>query len=267
MSFSTILVDLAGSVRGITLNRPAQRNAMSLVMVAELREALARAQADTAVRVIVLRGAGGNFCAGGDIADMAKARGQQAEDGQDPIAAMNEMFGRLCLAFAQSSKPVIAVLEGAVIGGGFGLACVADIAIAASAAKFRLSETTLGLIPAQIAPFLVARLGFSAANRLALTAAKLTGQQAYDIGLVHEVAATEVSLQGALTSAILAIKKSPPGALAATKSLLRRAVLAPPETLIGEAACLFSQAARGAEAEEGMMAFLQKRAPSWAEAD
>jgi isohexenylglutaconyl-CoA hydratase len=143
---------------------------------------------------------------------------------------------------------------------------VADIAIATENVKFRLTETTLGLIPAQIAPFLVTRLGFSIANRLAVTAATINGWQAHDIGLVHDVAESPSELQEILQATIIAIKKSPPGALATTKSLLRRAAFERPEALIADAAALFAQAVRGAEAQEGMMAFLQKRAPSWAEA-
>jgi isohexenylglutaconyl-CoA hydratase len=265
MNFSTIAVAVSGGVCGVTLNRPAQRNAMSLAMVTELRAALDEALANDEVRVIVLRGAGGHFCSGGDITDMAVARGKVV-DGVDPIAVMNAKFGVLCAAFADSAKPVVAVLEGAVIGGGFGLACVADVAIAHAGARFRLSETSLGLVPAQIAPFLVARLGFSAANRLALTAASLTGAQALAAGLVHEVAEDDAALTACLENVLFALKASPPGALAATKSLLRRAAWERPEMLIEDAAKIFARAARGAEGEEGMMAFLQKRAPYWVDA-
>jgi isohexenylglutaconyl-CoA hydratase len=264
MTFATITAECADGVFAITLNRPAQRNAMSLAMVAELHAALEAALADSSARVILLRGAGGNFSAGGDIADMAQARGAPFTDERDPIAVMSEKFGRLCAAFAEASKPVLAILEGAVIGGGFGLACVADVAMAGASAKFRLSETTLGLIPAQIAPFLVARLGFSTANRLALTAAVLSGREAHGVGLVHEVADTDEALEGIIAATVKALKASPPGALAATKLLVRRAAREPAETLIGDAAALFAAAAWGAEAQEGMAAFLQKRAPSWA---
>jgi isohexenylglutaconyl-CoA hydratase len=265
MSFSAIIPEPAQGVFAITLNRPAQRNAMSLAMVTELRAALTMALEDQAIRIILLRGAGGNFCAGGDIADMAKARAQQPAKGRDPIAEMNEMFGHLCAAFAGSPKPVLAIIEGAVIGGGFGLACVADIAIAHDSAKFRLSETTLGLIPAQIAPFLVARLGLSTATRLALTAASLTGAQAHELGLVHDLAISEKDLAEKQAAIIADLKKSPPGALAATKLLLRRAVHETAESLIPDAADLFAAAARGPEGAEGMAAFLQKRSPAWAE--
>jgi isohexenylglutaconyl-CoA hydratase len=265
MSFTTIAVAVAHGVCRVTLNRPAQRNAMSLAMVMELRAALDGALADEAVRLMVLRGAGGNFCSGGDISDMAAARGAVV-DGVDPIATMNAKFGFLCAAFAESAKPVVAVLEGAVIGGGFGLACVADVAVAHAGAKFRLSETSLGLVPAQIAPFLVARLSFSTANRLALTASTLTGAQALAVGLVHELAEDDAALEACVENVLQALKKSPPGALAATKSLVRRAAWERPETLIEEAARIFARSARSREGEEGMMAFLQKRAPYWVDA-
>lgn len=264
MNFSAITVGAEAGVCSVTLNRPAQRNAMSLAMVSQLQDALAVALADAAVRVIVLRGAGGNFCSGGDIVDMAQARAQAFVDQVDPIARMSEMFGRLCLAYADSPKPVVAVLEGTVIGGGFGLACVADVALAHANAKFRLSETNLGLVPAQIAPFLVSRLGFSVANRLALTAAVLDGRQAAEIGLVHAVAEDNAALEAALADVIAALKKSPPGALAATKLLLRRAVHEPATEILADAAAIFAKAARGDEGQEGMMAFLQKRPASWA---
>jgi isohexenylglutaconyl-CoA hydratase len=194
---------------------------------------------------------------------MAGARAWDGE-GRDPVAVLNESFGRLCLAFSDSAKPVVAVLEGAVFGGGFGLACVADVVIAEQGAKFRLSETTLGLVPAQIAPFLVARLGFSTANFLAVTAAVLDGMAAREIGLVHEVVAGEDALAEKIAAVLASVKKSAPGALAATKGLLRRARLEAPEALIADAADVFARAARGAEGIEGMTAFLQKRPPAWA---
>ncbi|MCA9625140.1 MAG: enoyl-CoA hydratase/isomerase family protein, partial [Myxococcales bacterium] len=109
---------LEGGVLSVFLNRPAQRNAMSLTMVAELSETLKRAEGDPAVRVLVLRGRGGHFCAGGDIKDMAGARGGEPGDGVDPLVALSAAFGRVTEAFARCDKPVVAVLQGAVMGGG-----------------------------------------------------------------------------------------------------------------------------------------------------
>ena len=271
MNFVAIRAQQTGAVLHIYLNRPASRNAMSLQMVRELREVLATAEASAghpeAVRVLVLRGEGGHFCAGADLKDMADARMQTLQkaegDNSDPIAQVNAEFGRLSLAYANTPLAVVAVLEGTVMGGGFGLACVADVAIATETASFRLPETGLGVVPAQIAPFLVERLGYSQAKRLAVTGGRLNAQEAMRIGLVH-TAVDSAGLQAELDKVLGEILACAPGALAVTKALIAKAKLNEPQTLIDEAARLFSQAAQGTEAIEGMSAFMQKRKPQWA---
>jgi isohexenylglutaconyl-CoA hydratase len=254
----------------ITLNRPEARNAMSLQMVAELRQVLQEAEATAgqpdAVRVVVLRGAGGHFCSGGDLKDMAVARMQSMQNAvvdADPIARVSEAFGALCVAYANTPLAVVAVLEGTVMGGGFGLACVADVAIATESASFRLPETALGVVPAQIAPFLVERLGYSQAKRLAVTGGKLDAAAALHLGLVHEVT-DSATVQSVLDRVLAEILACAPGALAATKALMARARLESPQAMVLEAAAIFSQAAMGAEGLEGVTAFIQKRQPQWA---
>ena len=167
-----LLVRFEAGILHVTLNRPEARNAMSLVMVRELGDLFATIESRRDVRAVVLRGAGGHFCAGGDVKDMAAARvAEPGADGKDPIAAVNAQFGELVDRVNRAPQVVIAVLEGSVLGGGLGLACVADVALALASASFGLPETGLGLPPAQIAPFLVQRLGFSEARRLAVTGA------------------------------------------------------------------------------------------------
>ena len=160
-SGQTLALRQHGGVLHVTLNRPEVRNAMSLAMVDELLQALRAAEADPGVRVLVLRGAGGHFCAGADLKDLAAARLRlaQAAPGEDPVAEVNARFGQLCLAYARSPLAIVALLEGTVMGGGLGLACVADVALADAGASFRLPETALGVVPAQIAPFLIERIG------------------------------------------------------------------------------------------------------------
>ena len=263
-------VSQTGAVLHVTLNRPDVRNAMSLTMVAELRQVLKNAEATAgqldAVRVVVLRGAGGHFCAGADLKDMAGARMramQAAGTGEpDPIAEVNAEFGELCVAYARTPLAVVAVLEGTVMGGGFGLACVADVAIASETANFRLPETSLGVVPAQIAPFLVERLGYSQAKRLAVTGGRLDAAAALRLGLVHEVAASD-AIVSALDKVLADILACAPGALAATKALMAQARLREPQDLVQSAAAIFSQAAQGPEGLEGMTAFIQKRKPNW----
>ncbi len=261
----------------ITLNRPEVRNAMSLRMVTELRAVLADAESGGAVRAVVLRGAGGHFCAGGDLKDMAVARmraatlldpaggtmsGRVADSGADPVAQVSAQFGQLCAAFASTPLAVVTVLEGTVMGGGFGLACVADVVLASETAVFRLPETSLGVVPAQIAPFLVERLGYSQAKRLAVTGGHLQAHDALAIGLVHAVH-DGAALASALSAVLGNILACAPSALAATKALIGKARLTPPVELIQEAAAVFSQAAQGPEGQEGIAAFLQTRKPAW----
>lgn len=269
MNFEAIHAVRTRAVIELTLNKPEARNAMSLTMVSELQQALQGAeqsagQAD-AVRVVVLRGAGGHFCAGADLKDMAAARMramQGVDDGTDPIAEVNAQFGRMCAAFANSPLAIVAVLEGTVMGGGFGLACVADVAIASETANFRLPETSLGVVPAQIAPFLVERLGYSQAKRLAVTGGRLDAAAALAMGLVHQQVPT-AQLQTALDGVLSDILACAPGALAATKALMAKARLQAPTSLVHEAAAIFARAAQGPEGMEGMGAFLQKRKPNW----
>lgn len=259
VDFTTIALKRDGGVLHVTLNRTAQRNAMSLAMVRELRVVLAQAELKADVRVIVLRGAGGHFCAGADVGDLAAARARLAENPR-AIEETNAAFGELCGAYVATGIAVVAVVEGACMGGGLGLACVADVTLAAPGALFKLPETRLGLVPAQIAPFLVERLGVAEARRLAVTGATLDANAALSLRLVHAVGDVDALLASNLSD-ILACA---PGAIAATKALMAKARLQSPASLVAEAAMLFSRMALGPEGQEGTMAFLQKRKPSWA---
>lgn len=272
INFEAIHAEQTGAVLHITLNRPEVRNAMSRQMVTELRAALQAAEAGGSVRVVVLRGAGGHFCAGADLKDLVGARLRTLQsppevdaDGpaMDAMAQVNAQFGALCVAYAKTPLALVAVLEGSVMGGGLGLACVADVALASESAVFRLPETALGVVPAQIAPFLVERLGYSQAKRLAVTGGRVSAADALAIGLVHAVHASD-QIDDALGALLADILLCAPAALAATKALMEKARLVAPETLVQEAARVFSVAARGSEGLEGTTAFLQKRKPNWA---
>jgi isohexenylglutaconyl-CoA hydratase len=209
----------------------------------------------------VLRGAGGHFCAGGDIKDMANARAT----GSDAYRALNRAFGSLLEEAQTQPQVVIAVLEGAVLGGGFGLACVSDIAIAAQNAQFGLPETSLGVLPAQIAPFVVKRVGLTQARRLALTAARFDGAEALRLGLVHFVEVDNAALEQRLTESLNQVRRCAPGANARTKALLLATEERELGPLLDDAAAWFATAVSGAEGTEGTLAFVQKRKPSWAQ--
>jgi isohexenylglutaconyl-CoA hydratase len=260
--YDTLAARAEGAVLHLTLNRPAARNAMSLAMVGELRQALTAAEAGGSARVIVLRGAAGHFCAGGDIKDMAAARMKPVVEGEDAMAGVNAQFGALCAAYARTPLALVAVLEGTVMGGGFGLACVADVAIAGDSVAFRLPETSLGVVPAQIAPYLVERIGYSQAKRLAVSGARIGAATALAIGLVHEVHADN-ALDAALARVLADILQCAPDAVAQTKRLVAKARFVPGTDLVEEAALIFSRAVQGPEGIEGTTAFVQKRKPSW----
>ncbi len=260
---ATLLLEREGGVLTVRLHRPEARNAMSQIMLRELLDALAGAEAG-GVRAVVLRGSGGHFSAGADLHGMAEARQAPIAHDTDPMAEANAAFGHVCAAYSKSPLAVVAVLEGAVMGGGFGLACCADVAIASQTADFRLPETSLGLIPAQIAPFLVERLGYSEAKRIAVTGARFGAEEAYRIGLVHKVCASGAELEDALAGTLRQILACAPGAVAETKKLLRRARTEDPASLVEHAAALFAKAVRSDEGLEGLRAFQEKRKPSWA---
>lgn len=268
LSPRTLALALDQGALTVTLDRPGARNAMSLEMVAELEAVLVAILDRRDVRALVLRGAGGHFCAGGDIKDMAKARASAPGAGpEDPVAAVNRAFGRMITRVDRAPQAVVAVLEGAVLGGGMGLACVADVAIARADAQFGLPETGLGLPPAQIAPFLVQRLGSSQARRLAVTGGRFDGIRAHAMGLVHEVAQDEAQLEQLLRRTLAQIRRCAPGAVAATKHLMLQVGAVDHERLLDEAAQRFAEAARGPEGVEGMTAFIGKRRPHWADQD
>lgn len=262
--YKTLLVEQQGLALHVTLNRPDKRNAMSLELVEELSACLAAAADDASIRAIVLRGAGGHFCAGGDIADMAKARQLAASGNDQAYVQFNRRFGQLLEQANAQPQVIITLLEGAVLGGGFGLACVSDIAIATPDAQFGLPETSLGILPAQIAPFVVERIGLTQARRLALTGTRFAGDAALALGLVHEVAAQD-QLDARLADYLTQIKRCAPQANRITKQLLLKVGKQPMSEVLDQAALAFSQAVTGAEGMEGTMAFMQKRKPKWAE--
>lgn len=261
----TLLLEIEGPTLHITINRPDARNAMSLQMVAELSAVFAQIETDLSIRAAVIRGAGGHFCAGGDIKDMAGARGQEAGDGEaDPFYRLNRAFGQMIQQVNESSKVVIAITEGAVMGGGFGLACVSDVAIAGPTAKFGMPETSLGVIPAQIAPFVVERIGLTQARRLALLGLRISADEACTLGIIHQVATSDEQIDELLGQALERVRHCAPKATAETKALLHRVGHESMSGLLDSAAEKFAAAIRSDEGAEGTMAFVQKRPPKWA---
>jgi len=263
----SIELEQEGSILTLWLNRPESRNAMSLNMVKAIQQVFKTIQDDITIRAVILRGKDGHFCAGGDIKDMAQLRGEATNVGSNkPYVDFNRQFGHMLEQVDQAPQTVVAVLEGAVLGGGFGLACVSDIAISLADAKFGLPETGLGVIPAQIAPFVVKRIGLTQARRLALLGARFEGHTALKVGVVHEVVENEKALEVLLIETIQQIKRTAPQASRVTKALLHRTLNEALTPLLDDAAQQFANAVGGEEGIEGTMAFIQKRHPNWFDA-
>ncbi len=261
---STIALRLESGVLHVTLNRPRARNAMNLAMVTDIAAAFDAVERDMSVRVIVLRGAEGNFCAGGDIKDMAAAKSAESVDGTDLIFDLNRAFGALITRVDAAPQVVITCLEGAVLGGGFGLACVSDIAIADRDAQFGMPETGLGLPPAQIAPFVVERVGLTQARRLVLTGARFDGAEAERLGVTHFTTTGPDEMAALLDRQIAQIRKCAPIANRTTKDLILRVGDMGRDSLLDTAAHSFADAVRSEEGREGTRAFIEKRAALWA---
>ena len=268
MSYKTLLVEQRDIALFVTLNRPQARNAMSLQMVEELNQVFQHAEQTADIRAIVLRGAEGHFCAGGDIKDMASARAQSADTNtsdDDAFFTLNRAFGHMLTQANHAPLVVITVLEGAVLGGGFGLACVSDIAITKYDAQFGLPETGLGVVPAQIAPFVVTRVGLTQARRLALLGERFDGAEAVRLGIAHYQCQTASELDDTLQQVLSKVKRAAPHANRVTKALLHQVGKIEMEQLLDQAAHQFSAAVNSEEGAEGTMAFVQKRLPNWAQ--
>ncbi len=257
----------------IELNRPEKKNAMSAQTVFELSSVFDSIKDDRTVRGVVLRGSHGNFCAGGDISGMRDSRiNSNAADLPDNSGMVrdeswhfNRSFGHLITAVNQAPQVTVCVLEGAVLGGGLGLACVCDVAITSNDAMFAMPETGLGIIPAQIAPFVVARIGLTQARRLALLGERINGQQALDLGLVHQVVFNAEGMAEALDNTLKMLRKCAPQATAITKALLIDASkpIRELESFLDRASDDFSKALKADEGKEGTQAFVDKRKPNW----
>ena len=260
-----LLLALDGGVLRMTFNRPDSRNALSVALLADIVAVFDAIRDSRDVRAVVMRGAGGNFCAGGDIKDMAAVRMAQPQAGEDAAAAYNRKFGAFLRKVNEAPQATIAICEGAVLGGGFGLACVADVAFAHADASFGLPETGLGIIPAQIAPFVVQRIGLSEARRLGVCGGRFKGEEAKRLGIVHETFRDDAGLDALLADTLKQIIRCAPNANAVTKEIMLKVGTQELDPLLDYAAKRFSEAVRGPEGAEGTAAFIEKRLPKWAQ--
>jgi methylglutaconyl-CoA hydratase len=247
-------------VAQLTMDRPEVFNAFDEAMIAELDAAFAQLEQDDAVRVVVLAGAGRHFSAGADLQWMQRASTASV----DWNLADGRRFAAMLSRIARCPKPTIARVHGAALGGGVGLACACDIAIAADDASFAVSEARFGILPAVIGPYLVNAVGPRQARRLALTATRIPAAEALAIGIVQQVAAAD-GLDAAVDASIAELLACGPEAQAEIKRLFGRLHAGPVTPDIVELTAQTISRVRGsAQAREGFAAFLDKRPPPWA---
>ena len=255
--YETLLVGTdARGVAVVTLNRPEKRNALSGLMIEELSALAGVLAADDTVRVVVLRGADGHFCAGGDLNWM---KAQIDADGATRAREAGKLAGMLS-AWNRLPKPVIGRVEGSAFGGGVGMACICDVAVAAPGAKFGLTETKLGLIPATIGPYVIARLGEGKARRVFMSSRVFDAAEAVDLGVVARVAD---DLDAAIEAEVAPYLICAPGAVAEAKALALQLGGAPGEDEIAASVNALVTRWESAESGEGVAAFFDKRKAAW----
>ena len=259
MNYESIKLELDGDcVARLTLARPDIQNALSLSVVAELRHALQVVARNDKVRALVLTGEGKSFCAGGDLNWMktvlSQSRAQRIEESK-PLAQLFYEFDNL-------PKVVIGRINGPATGGGFGLTCICDVAVGSTTARFSLTEARLGLVPANIGPYVVRRIGLARARRYGLTTQFIDAAQAERVGLLDRVAAPE-DLDRAVEEELALVLSLPAGSIAGTKRLFNDVAGRPPVDCMDYTANCLADAWETADAKEGIAAFLEKRPAAW----
>jgi len=264
--YDTLLLQREGRTLRVWLNRPETKNALNSAMVRDLTAVTDWLGGDSDIRAVVLRGANGTFCAGGDINGFREMFSTPApKPGEkDAIAVHNRGFGSIMSRFEALRQTIVMVIEGAAYGGGLGLMCGGDVVLATEDAKFSISETTLGVPPAQIAPFVAARIGVARTRWLSLTAHRFDGREAEKLGLVDQAFSGTAALDAALARVLGGIARCSPNANATTKRLILASRSLPREELLDQSADAFAACLRSPEGHEGVTAFLEKRKPKWA---
>jgi len=251
-----------GTVARVTLARPEAHNAFDASLIAELRTAFANLarESPSELRAVILAGDGPTFCAGADIAWMRAAMQLDVEGNEQDAMAMAEMFETIDTC----PVPVVARVQGAALGGGMGLCAVSDIVIAESGARFGFTETRLGILPAVIAPFVIAKIGETHARALFPGGRRFDALRAQRIGLVHEVVEGDAALDLAVDAVIADVLASGPTAVRAAKAIVREVRGLGHGSSKWHTARVIARQRTSAEAQEGFAAFSEKRAPGWA---
>ena len=255
---ATAEITQSGPVTRVVLNRPDVRNAFNETLIEELTRWAESVRPGGPSRVAILSGAGKTFCAGADLAWMSKMVGYSAEDNVRDAQTLARMYQ----ALNELPIPLIGRIHGAALGGGAGLAAICDIVVAADDAVFGFTEAKLGILPAVISPYSVAKIGQSAARELFLTAARFEAARAREIGLVHKVV-PERDLDAAIDGFVAELLTSAPEAVAGAKALIAKVAGREPSSVAQLTAETIARHRVAAEGQQGMRAFLEKRKAPW----
>jgi 2-(1,2-epoxy-1,2-dihydrophenyl)acetyl-CoA isomerase len=256
MAGATVLVDVAEGIAAVTLNRPEARNALNLEMREALEAGLARLEADSSVRVLILRGAGEHFCAGGDV-KLMQARPMTAAEGQARVEAMNRAVRRLI----DFRAPTLAMVDGFAVGAGCNLALACDLVVASERARFGEIFARLGLVPDGGGVYLLPRrVGLARAKELVFLADVVEAAAAERMGLVNWVVPA-ADLQARTLALARRIVEGPPRALAAAKTLLNRSLAVDVDTSLAWEALVQGVMIESEDHREGLQAFFEKRQP------
>lgn len=253
-----------GSVLHATLDRPEARNALNEALVGDISHTFDAIRDDREIRTIVLRGAGEHFCAGADLKEVLQSsQSGTPDERRQAIMDYSRGFGTLLRTIDSAPQAVVVVVEGAALGGGFGLVCVSDVAIIARDAKMGMPETRRGLPPAQIAPFVVERIGLTQTRRIGVCGAMFDGAEAVELGVGHYLADDSQACDARLDKVLEQIGQCAPGANAATKAIIRKVGQVDMDRILDDAAASFVDCLMGEEGREGTQAFVEKRKPAW----
>lgn len=254
----TLTTDARG-IATLTLNRPDKHNALSAQMIGDITQAAQALDRDPAVRVVVIAGAGASFCAGGDLAWMRAQIDATPQDRANSARALAAMLAQVNTL----SKPVIARIHGNAFGGGIGLACVCDKVFATAEAKFGLTETKLGLIPATIGPYVVARMGGGAARQVFSSSRVFNATTAQALGIVSTLT-TPQDLDAEVEAEVQAYLRCAPAAIAQAKAMVLNLGGAPSDAVVEATITALLDRWAHPEAQQGITAFFDKTAPPWA---
>jgi methylglutaconyl-CoA hydratase len=258
-SHETVVYRVEDRVARVTFDRPEVHNAFNDTMIRELSEVFDDINGRQDIRVVVVSGKGKSFCAGADLNWMRRVKDFTFEDNLKESLELADMLAKVY----SSTKPTIARVNGAAIGGGTGLVAVCDIAVAAASARFSFSEVKLGLIPACISPYVMKKCGEGKCREFFLTGERLTAERALQSGLVNAVVPLD-ELDEAVTHLVTQLLTSGPEAIRTCKILLQRVAEMPFEQAKKYTAEVIAQLRISDEGQEGMAAFLEKRKPAWA---